>query len=394
MPALKLPPLSLYIHFPWCVRKCPYCDFNSHEFRHLPEAEYVDALIEDLVADKPFIQAREIQSIFMGGGTPSLFSAGSMEKLLQNIAQHTTIAKDAEITLEANPGTAEAEKFKGFRRAGINRLSIGVQSFDNAMLEKLQRIHSAEEAIRAFEIARHAGFDNINIDLMHGLSQQTHEMAFQDLKTAFQLSPEHISWYQLTIEPNTAYYNNTPPLPSDDEVESIQISGLSLLEEYGYQRYEISAYHQSGKQSTHNLNYWTFGDYLAIGAGAHSKITLPELDEIHRNNKTRQPNQYLEKNSLEKNRLEKKPLDKQNAFTALDKIISRTDLPLEFMMNALRLKDGLPAILFMQRTGLELSDIEKTLAELIHLGLLSADESILKTTPQGYDFLNEVLTHF
>ncbi len=376
---LTLPPLSLYIHFPWCIKKCPYCDFNSHEFKDLPEQQYISTLLKDLNNDITLGQGRSITSIFMGGGTPSLFSAPSIGLLLENIASKLSFSSDIEITIEANPATAEIKKFKGFRDVGINRLSIGVQSFNDVMLKNLQRVHSAQDAISAYHQARSAGFDNINIDLMHGISQQTLQTAIGDLETVTVLQPEHISWYQLTIEPNTTFYSQKPLLPREEHIAAMQNEGIALLQNKGYQRYEISAYSQVNRESKHNLNYWTFGDYLGIGAGAHSKITDLENHNIIRINKFRQPNSYL---------------SQRETYIAKRSIIPPNELPAEFMMNALRLKEGVKAELFSQRTGIELTTLTDTLSHLENMTLLSNHNNKLKASAKGYDFLDNILTYF
>jgi len=384
MSSLRLPPLSLYVHIPWCVRKCPYCDFNSHTNSGdaLPESDYVDALLEDLAAEANTenLQGRQLVSIFFGGGTPSLFSAAAIARILQGAEQLIGFAPAVEITLEANPGTVEQQKFKGFREAGVNRLSIGIQSFNDAHLERLGRIHNGAEAMSAISIARQAGFDNINLDLMHGLPEQTPEQALADLQQAIDLQPEHLSWYQLTIEPNTAFHNQPPLLPVENTLERIQAQGHELLESAGFNAYEISAYARPQRQSQHNCNYWQFGDYLAIGAGAHGKITDISGQKILRSRKTRQPNDYLSR------------LSKGNNYLAEQFSLEAAELPLEFLMNALRLKQGVPASLFAERTGMPLKTIEthwqvldsKNLVEPLSTGRLSC-------TALGHRFLDSIL---
>ncbi|MES2625153.1 MAG: radical SAM family heme chaperone HemW [Pseudomonadota bacterium] len=377
---LILPPLSLYIHVPWCVRKCPYCDFNSHQKQgELPEAQYVDALLEDLRLDSAYIQGRSLQSIFIGGGTPSLFSAESYEKLLGAIKTIVPFAEDIEITLEANPGTFEQEKFSAYRQTGINRLSIGIQSFNDVHLKQLGRIHGGDEARRAASIARNAGFTNFNLDLMFGLPGQTSAQACDDLQTAIACEPTHLSWYQLTIEPNTEYFSKPPTLPQDDAIAEMQEVGISLLENNGYARYEISAYSKPGRQARHNLNYWDFGDYLGIGAGAHGKVTLPETGAIVRTRKTRMPAHYL---------------DPAREFSAETKTVAAADLPLEFMLNALRLNDGVPLHYFAERTGLAAASLQKKLQKLQQRGLLIEDPLRLQPTALGLLHLNELLVEF
>ncbi len=375
----QLPPLSLYIHIPWCVRKCPYCDFNSHAAPgKLPEADYVAALLEDLTEDVARVQGRVLTSIFMGGGTPSLFSASAIASILQGVQARIAFLPGMEITLEANPGTAEFCDFGDLAAAGINRLSLGVQSFNAAHLQQLGRIHSADEARRAVELARAGGLTNINLDLMHGLPAQTPQQAVDDLQEAFALGPEHISWYQLTIEPNTVFYSRPPQLPVDDALADIQETGEALLAAQGYAQYEVSAYARPGRQAAHNLNYWQFGDYLAIGAGAHGKISHPD-GRIERYWKTRLPQDYL---------------DPTKAFTAGQQWLAPRQLPLEFMLNALRLVEGVPASLFSARTGLALADIAAPLARARQRGLLCEDTTLLAPTALGLRFLNELLAEF
>ena len=377
------PPLALYVHIPWCVRKCPYCDFNSHQpdagISSIPEDQYTQALIDDLLQEVDSAQGRTISSIFFGGGTPSLFKPSSFDRLLTQIDNHIGIDSNAEITLEANPGTAEQEKFSGFRQAGINRLSIGIQSFNEQQLNRLGRIHSATESLSAITMARRAGFDNINLDLMHGLPQQTSDDAKQDLITAINCQPEHISWYQLTIETNTEFYNNPPTLPIEDELADIQFAGEQLLNDHGFQQYEVSAYAQPDRRSQHNLNYWRFGDYLGIGAGAHSKITQANSSQILRRQKTRLPQHYL---------------DSTKDFCSQSSAIKVEDLSLEFMMNALRLNDGINTELFTSRTGLPISVIADILSKLQQQQLLTTDTDLIRTTTRGRRYLNDVLAAF
>ncbi len=374
----KLPPLSLYIHVPWCVRKCPYCDFNSHAVRDdIPEQQYIEALLEDLRSERHLAQDREIQSIFIGGGTPSLFAADSYKQLLQEMNTIIPISRGAEITLEANPGTFEQEKFTGYKDAGINRLSIGIQSFSNSQLQALGRIHSSDEAVRAASLARDI-FDNINLDLMHGLPGQDTEGALSDLQQAIALVPDHLSWYQLTIEPNTEFNAKPPTLPVDETLWNIQEQGQSLLAENGFEQYEISAYARNNKRSNHNLNYWTFGDYLGIGAGAHGKITLPDTSSIIRRWKQKQPKGYL---CCETRLSGEEP-------------ITRDELAFEFMLNALRLSSGVPADLFIARTGLEAKQISDKLEIARQRGLLVNDPHLISPTQQGQLFLNDLLSLF
>lgn len=374
-----LPPLALYIHIPWCVRKCPYCDFNSHAAGPmLPEEEYVDALLADLDIDLQHAHSRPLTSIFFGGGTPSLFSDRALGRLLEGVERRIAFAPDIEITLEANPGTFEQAKFKGYRSLGINRLSIGVQSFQEAKLKALGRIHNGDEAIRAADMARAAGFDNFNLDLMHGLPEQSIEDALFDLRTAIAQAPTHLSWYQLTMEPNTVFWSQPPELPEDDLLWDIQEAGQALLAAEGYAQYEVSAYAQPGKQARHNLNYWTFGDFLGIGAGAHAKLSTP-AGRIQRTWKTRLPKDYL---------------DPTKAFQAGERLLQADELPFEFLMNVLRLSEGAPAELFSQRTGLPLQQLEQARREAERLGLLQADDTRLVATAKGQLFLNDLLQQF
>ncbi|MEZ5512169.1 MAG: radical SAM family heme chaperone HemW [Gammaproteobacteria bacterium] len=372
-------PLALYVHVPWCVRKCPYCDFNSHEATTIPEAEYVQALLRDLQQDAARAQGRVIQSIFIGGGTPSLFSADSYAQLLQAIDRIVPIASDAEITLEANPGTFELQKFRGFRAAGINRLSVGVQSFNPQQLAALGRIHNRDEAIRAIGAAREVGFERLNIDLMHGLPQQSVSDALADLQQAVDLQPSHLSWYQLTIEPNTVFYSKPPRLPDDELLWDIDQAGKQFIAASGFNQYEISAYARPGFECAHNLNYWLFGDYLAIGAGAHGKITDLQTGTITRYNKTRLPKDYL-------------AADKP--FTAQQSIVATDDLPFEFFMNVFRLNQPIPKLLFEQRTGLALDVVREPIAAALHKGLITESPTHWQTTPLGQLFLNELLQLF
>ena len=376
---LQLPPLSLYIHIPWCVRKCPYCDFNSHAVKdEIPQQRYIDALLRDFETELPAIQGRTIETIFIGGGTPSLFDADGISRILQGIANLTPVAGDAEITMEANPGTFEQERFAGFYAAGVNRLSIGVQSFESAKLQALGRIHNCNDAIHAAEKAREIGFDNFNLDLMHGLPDQSPSQALDDLQQAIELQPTHLSWYQLTIEPNTEFFSRPPRLPEDETLWDIQEQGQLLLAQNDFQQYEISAYARPGKQARHNLNYWQFGDYIGIGAGAHGKISWPEQGLIQRRWKLRQPKAYMEHL-------------KQSAG---EQEIAPQNRPFEFMMNALRLHNGVPAELFSQRTGLRLKSIEQQLLKQRQNNLLVEDTRLIAPTEQGRLFLNDLLESF
>ncbi|MGO3408115.1 radical SAM family heme chaperone HemW [Marinomonas sp.] len=384
----SLPPLSLYIHLPWCVKKCPYCDFNSHQADRfekegkLPEDAYLAQLLADLDADLAYVAGRPIQTAFIGGGTPSLMSEDFYYRLMDALRDKLTWVDNAEITMEANPGTFEQEKFRHFRQAGINRLSIGIQSFQPTLLTTLGRIHNREEAIHAVEKSRLAGFDNINIDLMHGLPEQSLDMALDDLALAIQLDPEHLSWYQLTIEPNTEFYRRPPTLPEDNTLWGIQDAGQALLEKHGYAQYEVSANAKHNRRAAHNLNYWRFGDYLGIGAGAHGKVTLPD-GQIFRTRKTRHPNHYL--NTLPE-------------ALVIKESIEQEDLPLEFMMNRLRLFETFNLQDYQRYTYQALPDaLLKACNTAIKKGFLDAEQwsnGKVQTTEKGKLFLNELLELF
>lgn len=379
---LALPPLSLYVHVPWCVRKCPYCDFNSHQKQgELPQSEYVAALLADFEQDLSYLQGRSIQSIFIGGGTPSLFSANAYDTLFSGLLRHASFSDDIEITLEANPGTAEMLKFSDYRRAGINRLSIGIQSFDENQLRHLGRIHSADESRRAIDLARKAGFDNFNLDIMYGLKDQSEEQALADLNEAIAHGPEHLSWYQLTIEPNTEFYKRPPTLPPEDELIAIQDAGLALLQRSGFQRYEISAFARQDRRARHNLNYWRFGDYLGIGAGAHGKITLPTEGRLLRTRKNKQPNHYLQGAV-------------RRQFIAGSDDIAHQDIALEYLLNVLRLQEGFTPRAFETATGLDYGVIRKQVESLLGKSLLCMENGIIRPTEKGHQFLNTVLEEF
>ena len=376
-------PLSLYIHLPWCVKKCPYCDFNSHEIKKsvIDEDDYIDALIRDIDFELPRIWGRQIISVFIGGGTPSLFSADALDKLISALRSRLNIHPQIEITLEANPGTAEAKKFKAYRELGINRLSIGVQSFHDEQLKALGRIHDANEALNAVEMAKNAGFENFNIDLMFGLPQQSIEEAINDLEIAVAEQPTHISWYQLTIEPNTIFNARPPPLPREDDIWEMQSAGKIFLAEQGYTQYEVSAYALKKQQCSHNLNYWEFGDYLGIGAGAHGKITNIAEGRIERFARHKIPSRYM-------------ILAGNDAVITETKKLGRQDLPLEFMMNALRLIEGVPANLFLERTGMPLKIVEKELSIAEERQLIDWQLNCLRPSPQGQRYLNDLLGLF
>ncbi|WP_313739597.1 radical SAM family heme chaperone HemW [Pseudomonas sp.] len=375
----ELPPLALYIHIPWCVRKCPYCDFNSHQAGpEIPEAAYVNALLADLDQELPAVQGRAISSIFFGGGTPSLFSADALGRLLRGVEQRIPFAADIEITLEANPGTFEQDKFKAYRQQGINRLSIGVQSFQPEKLERLGRIHNGDEAVRAAGMARAAGFDNFNLDLMHGLPEQSLDDALGDLRQAIDLGPTHLSWYQLTVEPNTVFWNQPPKLPEDDILWDIQEAGQALLASQGFAQYEVSAYAQPGKPARHNLNYWRFGDFIGIGAGAHGKLSLAD-GRIVRTWKTRLPKDYL---------------NPEKPYKAGEKVLPIDELPFEFLINALRLTQGVEADLFTRRTGQPLAQLADARRHAEQKGLLRVEPDRLAATARGQLFLNDLLQYF
>jgi len=371
-----LPPLALYAHIPWCVRKCPYCDFNSHERAGaLPEAEYVAKLIADLEGLLPSVWGRRIVSIFIGGGTPSLFSPDSIDALLSGIRARIPVEPIAEITLEANPGTVEAARFRGFRDAGVNRISLGVQSFDDGMLTALGRIHSADEARRGVDAAL-ASFDNVNLDLMYGLPQQTIAMAQSDLRAAFACGVPHISAYQLTIEPNTAFYSRPPALPEHDACADMQLAIEEMLAGGGYEHYETSAFARPGHRCRHNLNYWEFGDYLGIGAGAHGKVSF--VDRVTRHERIKQPRDYLASQST----------------VSREATVDPHELPFEFMLNALRLTEGFPLALFQERTGLPISVVQQQLDDAERKGLLERDWQRLRPSERGRLFLNDLLALF
>ena len=379
-------PLSLYIHFPWCIKKCPYCDFNSHTLKDtLPEIAYVDILCQHLLASLPWIHQRSIRTIFLGGGTPSLFSAQALAPLFETLAKHCHLPSDIEITLEANPSTVEQARFKDYRSLGINRISLGVQSFQDDYLKRLGRVHDSLEAQRAIGAVQEAGFERFNLDLMFGLPTQTPEDALKDLNTALSFSPPHLSWYELTLEPNTPFAHQPPPLPSEDNMAEIQTQGQHLLSESGFQQYEVSAYaltpnvaESRGAPCHHNMNYWEFGDYIAIGAGGHGKITVSS-DEILRYQHVKHPKQYM---------------DPTLPFIQESHVLTDSQLPFEYFLNTLRLKQGAPASYFTARTGLPLSVIQSTLEKLVQKGWIEPFGDRIKTTPLGFRFLNDVTETF
>ncbi|NOQ94608.1 MAG: oxygen-independent coproporphyrinogen III oxidase-like protein [Methylophaga sp.] len=377
-----LPPLSLYIHVPWCVRKCPYCDFNSHKSPdNLPEEAYIDALIRDLEQELPSVWGRTIQTIFIGGGTPSLFSAKAYERLFSSIRALLPLSPHVEITLEANPGTFEAQRFSDYLDIGINRLSIGVQSFNDDSLTALGRIHDSKQAIKAIETAHKVGFENFNLDLMFGLPHQTEKTAKNDVTTAIALEPNHISYYQLTLEPNTLFYQQPPTLPDEDPIIDWQIANQQRLSDAGYQQYEVSAYAKNNQQCQHNLNYWQFGDYLGIGAGAHGKVSDAAKQSITRKSKQKQPQAYIDSAGT------------RNVVLTEDRIIKK-DIGFEFMLNALRLTDGFPTSLFYQHAGLPISHISKALEEAEQLELITYDIHRIRPTEKGQRYLNTLVELF
>jgi putative oxygen-independent coproporphyrinogen III oxidase len=375
-------PLSLYVHIPWCVRKCPYCDFNSHERNgDLPEQTYIDALLLDFERQQPHRQDRAIETIFIGGGTPSLFSPESLDRLLRGIEARAPLAKDAEITLEANPGTAEADRFSRYRNLGINRLSIGVQTFDPQILTAIGRIHDDAEAIAAARMAKSAGFETFNLDLMFGLPGQTQERAQRDIDQALELAPTHLSFYQLTLEPNTVFHKYPPRLPDEDVSWQIQEAAQSQLKEAGYLQYEVSAYAQTGAECRHNLNYWQFGDYLGIGAGSHGKITNMENGAVLRTQRLKQPQSYMK-------------AIMEGMLPGSEALIEPQDLPFECLMNGLRLRQGLETHHFEARTGHSMTLLEPIVTDLVSQGLLERSATHLRCTAKGFNFLDTVLEHF
>lgn len=377
-----LPPLSLYIHFPWCLQKCPYCDFNSHQIKNtLDETAYIQALLTDLQTELPHFWGRSVETIFMGGGTPSVFQAASINQLLSGIRALVKLQPNAEITLEANPSTFERERFQGFRDAGVNRLSIGVQSFDDTQLQRLGRIHNAHDAHQAIEHAQEI-FERVNIDLMYALPHQSVQAACKDVQTAIQFGVSHISAYQLTLEPNTAF-GHTPPqgLPQDDDLYDIELAVHEKLTAAGFTQYETSAFATDPSQrAQHNLNYWQFGDYIGIGAGAHGKLS--HHDRIERTTRRRHPNDYLH------------AMQNQPHHAIERKIIAPRDLPFEFMMNALRLVDGVPSVYFAERTGLNMGHISQAIRIAQQKGLLDSNPMFLRPTELGRRFLNDLIELF
>jgi len=379
---LRNPPLSLYVHLPWCARKCPYCDFNSYAAPGpVPEDDYIEALFADLDRELKRVGERRFETVFIGGGTPSLFRPEGIARLLRGVRRRASLAPDAEITLEANPGTVDTTRLKGFLNAGINRLSIGVQSFNDSMLRSLGRIHDGQEALRAVQLAREAGFTNFNLDLMFGLPGQGIEEALSDVQTAMALSPSHISFYHLTLEPNTIFYKHPPAVPDEESVWRAQERCQQALRAGGYLQYEVSAYARSGFQCRHNLNYWRFGDYVGIGAGAHGKITDADNDRLIRTAKVRRPEAYFESLRI-------------TAETGGGEVIARKDRPLEFLMNHLRLREGFPESAFPTRTGVPLDVLETTLSDCVRDGLLTRTDGVIRCSDRGWNFLDDVLSRF
>jgi len=379
---LKTPPLSLYVHFPWCVRKCPYCDFNSHAASGpVPEQRYIDVLLRDLEQAAPRLDEREIQSVFLGGGTPSLFSPRSMQTLLAGIRRSMQLAADAEITMEANPGTIERGRFADYRSAGITRVSLGAQSFEARHLVALGRIHSADETYRAVDELAVAGIANFNLDLMYGLPGQSLAEALADLEAAIALHPAHLSHYQLTLEPGTAFFHAPPPLPADDETWEMQVECQGLLASRGFTQYEVSAYARPNRRSRHNLNYWEFGDYVGIGAGAHGKITLTPAAAILRTVRARSPREYI--------------ATVERGEPPAESAVPEDQRPFEFMLNALRLREGFSGATFEERTGLPASTVDVPLGQARDRGLVSEiDGRGWRCTDLGYRFLNDLLEYF
>jgi oxygen-independent coproporphyrinogen-3 oxidase len=376
---MQLPPLGLYIHLPWCERKCPYCDFNSHETGRIPEEQYVRALLQDLQDDLPLLQGRVVETLFIGGGTPSLFSASAIQHLMHGIAGLVPLSSTLEATMEANPGSAEADKFSAFREAGITRLSLGIQSFDDTQLEALGRVHTSDQAHAAIDYARRAGFDSFNLDLMHGLPGQSLRGAETDLSTAIACKPAHLSWYQLTIEPNTVFHKRPPLLPVEDALADIQQCGEELLARSGYVQYEVSAYSKPDFNCHHNRNYWSFGDYLGIGAGAHGKISFTD-GSIQRFAKRRQPQDYLSAGS--------------GHFVGSRRTLDHGEIVGEFMLNALRLNRGFTLSQFTSHTGLDAERLMPQIEQLCQRELLERDNDTVKATGLGRRFLDSVIAEF
>jgi putative oxygen-independent coproporphyrinogen III oxidase len=378
-----LPPLALYVHLPWCIRKCPYCDFNSYEAGHggFDDVRYVDALLRDLDAEIPLAQGRALASVFIGGGTPSLFSGAAIARLLAGVRKRLDLTESVEVTLEANPGAVDAGRFAEYRAAGVNRLSIGVQSFRAEQLRRLGRVHGPSDAARAIELARGAGFASFNVDLMYALPSDALDGALDDLRAALEHEPPHLSWYQLTLEPHTAFHRKPPPLPAEDLVLEIERQGRELLASCGYRRYEVSAYERGGRRCAHNLNYWQFGDYLGVGAGAHGKVTLPAEHALERRAKTRNPRTYEHSAGTPR-------------AVAVERIDDARQVAVEFLMNALRLPDGVPLALLEERAGQPVGAIEEPLHEARERGWLTDEPGVLRATAAGLAVLNRLLALF
>lgn len=377
--SLALPPLALYVHMPWCVRKCPYCDFNSHAApEQVPQAQYIDTLLQDLDSDLPAVQGRALTSIFFGGGTPSLFAPEQIARLLDGVRRSIAFADSIEITLEANPGTIEHGRFTGYRDAGINRVSLGAQTFNEAQLQLLGRIHGQHDIARAVDELRHAGIDNFNLDLMYGLPSQTPAQALEDVQSALALQPAHISHYQLTLEPGTVFYHRPPPLPDSEDSWQMQIESQALLAAHGFEQYEVSAYARSGRRSRHNLNYWKFGDYIGIGAGAHGKLTmLDDANAIVRTTRVRMPREFMTRSA------DRRVVEVRE--------VAATELPFEFMLNALRLVDGFSEREFETCTGLPFGTLDDTIARARHKGWMEQDSPAhWRPTEMGQRFLNDL----
>jgi putative oxygen-independent coproporphyrinogen III oxidase len=371
-------PLSLYVHYPWCLRKCPYCDFNSHQrVDDRDDERYLQALLSDVEQQLSAVPGRPLETVFIGGGTPSLMAGGRVQILLDDLRQRGRLAADAEISLEANPGAVDAHHFAGYRQAGVNRLSIGVQSFDDESLVRIGRIHDRRAAVAAVQLARDAGFDNLNLDMMFGLPGHDMSAALADLQTAIDLGPQHLSWYQLTLEPNTPFHHSPPRLPGEDALAEMQWAGQERLAAAGFVQYEVSAYARPGHQCRHNLNYWHFGDYLGIGAGAHAKLSWPDRGVL-RYARARSPQRYLADPGGDSSR----------------RWLTAAELPLEFMLNALRLRQGFSPSLFAQRTGLPLRFIEAPLAQAMQRGLLLQEGGRMVPSEVGWRFLNDLMGYF
>jgi oxygen-independent coproporphyrinogen-3 oxidase len=379
---LGLPPLSLYVHLPWCVRKCPYCDFNSHELKsELPAAAYVDALLRDLEVDLPLAWGRTVHSVFIGGGTPSLFPARELERLLSGIRGLLPLAPDAEITLEANPGTVEHDSFVAYREAGVNRVSLGIQSFQDELLRGIGRIHGRDEALKAAQAVSSAGYDSFNLDLMFALPEQSLDQALDDVRTALSFHPPHLSHYQLTIEPNTAFHARPPALPAEDLAWDMQERCGRLLDGAAYRSYEISARAREGRECRHNLNYWRYGDFIGIGAGAHGKLTLPAGPEVRRRVRLRHPRDWMRSAG-------------RNEAIAEDRTLAPEERVFEFFLNNLRLRNGVDRGLFEPRTGVPWKAVEERVASAVQKGLLEDHEKRLRPTQTGWRFVNEIQALF